>query len=75
MTQALLADRIHVTDKAVSRWERGVGLPDIGNIEPRADALDVSVAERMRAERTEGHVMPTHEADEACKGALDLTKA
>lgn len=75
MTQVLLADRIHVTDKAVSRWERGVGLPDIGNIEPLADALDVSVAELMRAERTEGHVMPTHEADEACKGALDLTKA
>jgi hypothetical protein len=48
-----------------------VGFPDIGTIEPLADALDVSVIELMRA----GEVMSTHEADEACKGALDLTKA
>ncbi|MDP9859976.1 hypothetical protein J2S71_001672 [Olsenella profusa DSM 13989] len=51
-----------------------MGFPDIGTIEPLADALDVSVIELMRAERT-GEVMSTHEADEACKGALDLTEA
>ena len=36
MTQAELAEKIHVTDKAVSRWERGLGFPDIQTIEPLA---------------------------------------
>ena len=39
MTQAELAEKINVTDKAVSRWERGLGFPDINTLEPLADAL------------------------------------
>ena len=51
MTQAELAGKIQVTDKAVSRWERGLGFPDIATIEPLADALGLSVSELMRSER------------------------
>lgn len=50
LTQADLAEKLHVTDKAISRWERGIGLPDINTIEPLAVALNVSVVEVMKSE-------------------------
>ena len=46
-TQAELAEKIGVSDKAVSRWETGKGYPDITLLEPLAGALSVSVAELM----------------------------
>lgn len=49
MTQAELADILHVTDKAVSRWERGLGFPDINTLEPLADALGISLSQLMHA--------------------------
>lgn len=47
LTQRGLAERIGVTDKAVSKWESGRGLPDISLIEDLARALGVSVAELL----------------------------
>ncbi len=52
LTQAELAEKLHVTDKAVSRWERGQGFPDINSIEPLSDALEVSIAEIMKGEKS-----------------------
>lgn len=51
-SQKDLASKILVTDKAVSKWERGLGFPDINTIEPLADALDVSIGEIMKSERS-----------------------
>ena len=51
MTQLVLAEKLNVTDKAVSRWERGVGLPDIGSLEDLAVALNVAAA-RYRKHRS-----------------------
>lgn len=47
MTQAELAEKLSVSDKAVSRWETGRGYPDITLIEPLASALGVSVSELL----------------------------
>ena len=51
MTQGELAKKLHITDKAVSKWERGLGFPDINTIEYLADALNVSIIELMKSER------------------------
>ncbi len=50
LTQEALGKRLNVTGKAVSRWERGVGFPDIQLMEPLAKALCVSVSELMGGE-------------------------
>ena len=42
MTQKELADKLYVTDKAVSKWERGVNFPDFGLMEKVAEALDTT---------------------------------
>jgi len=57
MTQKDLAAKIQVTDKAVSKWERGLGFPDINTIEYLADALNVSIIELMKSERETENVV------------------
>ena len=47
LTQLQLAERLSVSDKAISKWETGRGYPDITLLEPLADALSVSVAELL----------------------------
>ena len=63
LTQAQLSKKLYVTDKAVSRWERGIGLPDINNIESLAAALDVSLLELMQAQRNDACNISTNEAE------------
>ena len=47
MTQEELAARIHVSAKAVSKWETGKGFPDVSLLEPLATALGLSVIELL----------------------------
>ena len=48
-TQKDLAERLYVSDKAVSKWERGLSLPDVALLLPLAGALGVSVTELLEA--------------------------
>lgn len=50
LTQKQLADMLIVSDKTVSKWETGKGLPDISLIESLAKALGVSLAELLSGE-------------------------
>lgn len=74
MTQSDLAAKLNVTDKAISRWERGVGFPDINTIEPLAAALDVSVAELMKSERIDESEMSIAMNNEIVNNALNFVE-
>ena len=49
-TQKDLAERLHVSTAAVSKWERGLNYPDLSLLEPLADALGISAAEILGIE-------------------------
>ncbi|MBR2533011.1 MAG: response regulator [Lachnospiraceae bacterium] len=48
MTQAQLGEKLNVTDKAVSKWERGLSYPDIALFPGLADTLGVSVSDLLK---------------------------
>jgi len=50
LTQKQLAQQLNLSDRTISRWERGVGFPDISLLEPLSDALDIPVLDLLRGE-------------------------
>ena len=53
LTQKGLAKILNVTDKAISKWERGKSYPDISLLEPISEALNISVVELLKGEKTD----------------------
>ncbi len=53
LTQLQLAEKLNVTDKAISRWETGKNYPDIEIFEDLSKILDVSVSELLEGKRIE----------------------
>ena len=51
MTQLELAEKMGVTDKAVSKWERDLSCPDINSVPTLAEILGVSVEELMQSKK------------------------
>lgn len=52
LTQKELAEKIGVTDKAVSRWETGRGFPDVSILKVLTEVLNVSITEIVNGEKT-----------------------
>jgi len=73
MTQKELAAKIQVTDKAVSKWERGLGFPDINTIEGLANALDVSILELMKSEKNTD-IVSVSETERAVSNVLNIAE-
>lgn len=55
LSQKELAEKLYITDKAVSKWETGRGLPDISSLEPLSNALNVSVSEILNGEKSQNN--------------------
>ena len=64
MTQKELAATLYVSDKAVSKWERGLSVSDISLLVPLAEQLNVTVAELLQGRRVEEEQRFTREETE-----------
>ena len=51
LTQAQVAEKLYITDKAVSKWERGVAMPDTSIMLDLCDILGINVNELLRGEK------------------------
>lgn len=58
LSQTELAEKLHVTDKAISRWETGRGMPAVDSLEPLAEVLGLSVSELLSGKRLTPEELP-----------------
>lgn len=72
LTQKQLADKLCVTDRAISRWERGVGTPDISLLITLGEILEVSVNEILLGEKIENITM--EQSDKILVDSISLYK-
>ena len=75
LTQNELAEKVGVTDKAVSKWERGLGCPDVSILDILAKELDVSVLEILKGRKMENTVIKITEADNYVKESFKVSEA
>ena len=70
MTQRDLAERLHITDKAVSKWERGLSYPDVTLLEPLAEVFGLGVEELVACRRAE----EKKEEERPVKNILEISR-
>ena len=74
LTQKDLATLIGVTDKAVSKWERGLGCPDVSILEILSECLNVSILEILKGRKIENEIIPITEANDYVKQTVEYSK-
>ena len=70
MTQLELAEKMGVTDKAVSKWERDLSFPDINSIPKLAEIFEVSVDDLMQIKTDTKENIGKNKVDEIVDNAL-----
>ncbi len=73
-TQKQLAEQIGISDKAVSKWERGLSLPDIALLIPLAEVLNVSTTELLSGERLKEKAISVVEVENLMVETIKLSK-
>ena len=70
MTQKNLADKLYVSDKAVSKWERGLCFPDISVLIPLTEILNISLYDLLRGEKVN-----KKEVEETIKNTINYSNS
>ncbi len=73
LTQKELGERLFVSDKSVSKWERGLSLPSVELLLPLSEALGVSVTELLKGERMQTETLSIEEVDQIVGRTLELS--
>lgn len=71
MTQLELAEKMGVTDKAVSKWERDLSFPDVSSIPKLAEIFEVSVDDLMQVKTKTKETPPDNKINEIIPLALN----
>lgn len=71
MTQKELAEKLYISDKAVSKWETGVSVPDVALLIPLSEILGVTVTELLQSQRIpRAEPMASEQVEELVKTAI-----
>jgi transcriptional regulator with XRE-family HTH domain len=71
ITQKELAEKLHVSDRTVSKWERGAGFPDVSILTELADILGLTVTELLQGEHV-NHSDSDTEAELTIREAVNV---
>lgn len=74
LTQKELAEQLFISDKAVSKWERGLSMPNVSMLIPIAEIFGVTVTELLRGERFEAEAsLNKDEVEKLVTCSLDMS--
>lgn len=75
LMQKELAEKLYVSDKAVSKWERGLSIPDVAILVPLAEILGVTVTELLECRRLpKDEPMGSQQMEEIVKKVIGLSE-
>ena len=75
LMQKDIAEKLYVSDKAVSKWERGLSIPDVALLVPLAELLGVTVTELLECRRLPAHEpMDSQQTEEIVKKVIGLSE-
>lgn len=74
MTQQELADKLYISEKTVSKWETGKGMPDVSLMLPLCKILDISVNELLSGQKLDENDYKVKAEENIINLAKDKTK-
>lgn len=75
LMQKELAEQLYVSDKAVSKWERGLSIPDVALLVPLSEILGVTVTELLECRHLPQNApMDTQQTEDVIKKVIGMTE-